>query len=98
MTFDDAHVLTAGPPATHTDCCEQMVPGVIIMTTYKLVVIPHPPSQSGINSTCTGVMVDTSADERYLPFGHLPKEYVQVRRFDHGEWPKRAALLYLLPR
>lgn len=72
-----------------------MVPGVIIMTTYKLVVIPHTPSQSGINPTCKGVMVDTSADKRYLPFGHLPKEYVQVRRstFDE-ERPYRAALQY----
>lgn len=58
-----------------------MVPGVIIMTTYKLVVIPHPPTESGIQSTCKGVMMDTSADERYLPFGHLPKAYVQVRKY-----------------
>lgn len=56
-----------------------MVPGVLIMTTYKLVVIPHPPAaQSGMNSTSTGVMTSTSADDRYKPFGHLPKEYVQV--------------------
>lgn len=87
-----------------------MVPGVIIMTTYKLVVIPHPPIQSGINSTCKGVMMDTSADERYLPFGHLPKEYVQVHtwweRFDNvlsnrtipkSRW-KTDALRFILPR
>lgn len=51
------------------------------MTTYKLVLIPDPPTaQSGVNSTSTGVMMNTSADDRYKPFGHLPKEYVQVRR------------------
>lgn len=50
------------------------------MTTYKLVVIPHPPTaQSGVNSTSTGVMMNASADDRYKPFGHLPKQYVQVR-------------------
>ena len=62
----------------------QMVSGVLIMTTYKLVVIPHRPTQSGVNAFSTGVMMDTSADERYAPFGHLPKEYLQVRRMPQG--------------
>lgn len=49
------------------------------MTTYKLVVIPHPPIQSVVNSNSKGLMINTSSDDRYIPFGHLPKEYVQVR-------------------
>lgn len=58
----------------------QMVPGMLVMTTYKLVIIPHS-TQRGANSTSAtkGSMANTGADERYLPFGHLPKEYVQVR-------------------
>lgn len=56
-----------------------MVPGVLIMTTYKLVVIPHHQTQSGVTVYSPGVMLDTSADERYARFGHLPKEYLQVR-------------------
>eukprot|EP00903_Cladosiphon_okamuranus_P015695 g14490.t1 len=57
----------------------KMVPGLLVMTTYKLVVIPHPPmAKNGVNSSSTGVMTSISADDRYKPFGHLPKEYVQV--------------------
>ncbi|CBN77571.1 similar to CG7697-PA [Ectocarpus siliculosus] len=57
----------------------KMVPGMLIMTTYKLVIIPHS-TQRGANSTSVskGSMASTGTDERYLPFGHLPKEYVQV--------------------
>ncbi|CAM9100290.1 unnamed protein product [Ectocarpus fasciculatus] len=57
----------------------KMVPGMLIMTSYKLVIIPHS-TQRGANSTraSKGSMANTVADERYLPFGHLPKEYVQV--------------------
>lgn len=44
----------------------QMVSGVLIMTTYKLVVIPHHKTQSGMTV--------------YDRFGHLPKEYLQVRK------------------
>lgn len=63
-----------------------MVPGVLVMTTYKLVVIPHPPPvQSGVNSTSKGLMMSTSTDDRYTPFGHLLKEYVQVRRINSLE-------------
>lgn len=54
-----------------------MVPGVLIMTTYKLLLIPHRlPAQRGTHVQGAS----NGADERYSPFGHLPKEYVQVRR------------------
>ncbi|CAM9276904.1 unnamed protein product, partial [Hapterophycus canaliculatus] len=55
----------------------KMVPGVLIMTTYKLVVIPHSPNQRTVHANSKRVM-NTPSDSRYLPFGHLPKEYVQV--------------------
>lgn len=61
-----------------------MVPGVLVMTTYKLLLIPHrarkgSPAQAG----------ETGSDERYLPFGHLHKEYLQVRQTcTKGQVPK----------
>ena len=51
----------------------QMVSGVLIMTTYKLLLIPHKLPRRGSNSSAAG------PDARFFPFGHLPKEYVQVR-------------------
>lgn len=54
-----------------------MVPGVLIMTTYKLLLIPHKLARRG-NSSAQGAAA--GLDERYFPFGHLPKEYVQVRK------------------
>lgn len=56
----------------------QMVPGVLIMTTYKLLLIPHRLVQRGTHAQ--GASTNSGADERYSPFGHLPKEYVQVRK------------------
>lgn len=44
------------------------------MTTYKLVLIPHRQVVRGM--TPHGAY--SGADERYFPFGHLPKEYLQV--------------------
>lgn len=52
----------------------QMVPGVLIMTTYKLVIIPHKLAQRGMSAQGDS----SGTDERYLPFGHLPKEFLQV--------------------
>jgi len=57
-----------------------MYGGVLIMTTYKLVVIPHRQPQIRTTVHWPGELRDTSADERYAPFEHLPKEYLQVRR------------------
>lgn len=50
-----------------------MVPGVLVMTTYKMLLIPHQ-VRKGLHSLATG----TGPDERYSPFGHLPDEYLQV--------------------
>lgn len=58
------------------------------MTTYKVVIVPHrPPKRStnylGYSDAGTGAGVGRGGggiDERYFPFGHLPKEYLQVRR------------------
>lgn len=44
------------------------------MTTYKLVLIPHRQIMRGMNPP--GAYC--GADDRYFPFGHLPKEYLQV--------------------
>ena len=59
----------------------QMVPGVLIMTTYKLLLVPHRLPRRGTSSVNNSSAQGSAAgpDERFFPFGHLPKEYVQVR-------------------
>lgn len=58
------------------------------MTTYKLVLIPHRTARKGSHGHVISMggtrgsgaddRVATEVDERYLPFGHLVKEYLQV--------------------
>lgn len=67
-----------------------MVPGVLIMTTYKLVIIPHRAVRKGLHGHGQPMSIAATAgaeghkgvvggvDERYLPFGHLAKEFLQV--------------------
>lgn len=56
-----------------------MVPGVLVMTTYKFLLIPYRLPRKG---SPTQAAVAAPDDQRYLPFGHLPKEYSQVRGMD----------------